>query len=119
MHKSNITVGRGAPEPIRSGRSRKTTCGNDRRTENPPNLFVGSVKKIKPVLYSTGCPRCKMLEKALVDAGIEYDLCTDVDTIVGLGVKFVPVLEVVSNDDDKLMDYTAAMGWVRLQGGAQ
>ena len=60
-----------------------------------------------------------MLEKALVDAGIEYDLCTDVDTIVGLGVKFVPVLEVVSNDDDKLMDYTAAMGWVRLHGGAQ
>ena len=43
MHKTNITVGRDTPEPIRSGRSRKTTCGNDRRTENPPNLFVGSV----------------------------------------------------------------------------
>lgn len=57
-----------------------------------------------------------MLEKALDDAGIEYDLCTDVDTIVGLGVKFVPVLEIA---DDKLLDYTAAMGWVRLQGGVQ
>lgn len=57
-----------------------------------------------------------MLEKALDDAGIEYDLCTDIDTIVGLGVKFVPVLEIA---DDRLLDYTAAMGWVRLQGGAQ
>lgn len=63
-----------------------------------------------------------MLEKALDDAGIEYDLCTDVDTIVGLGVKFVPVLKVVDANggaDDRLLDYTAAMGWVRLQGGAQ
>ena len=39
---SNKTVGRGTPEPIRSGTSRKTSNGNDGRTENPPVLAVGS-----------------------------------------------------------------------------
>ena len=36
-------VGRGTPEPKRSGTSRKTSNGNGGRTENPPVLDVGSV----------------------------------------------------------------------------
>ena len=38
---SNKTVGRGTPEPIRSGTSRKTSNGNDGRTENPPCFSGG------------------------------------------------------------------------------
>ena len=38
---SNKTVGRGTPEPIRSGTSRKTNNGNDGRTENPPRFGCG------------------------------------------------------------------------------
>lgn len=46
---SNIndkTVGRGASEPIRSGTSRKTSNGNDGRTENPSALAAGSAKNV-------------------------------------------------------------------------
>ena len=35
-------VGRGTPEPKRSGTLRKTSNGNGGRTENPPALDVGS-----------------------------------------------------------------------------
>ena len=38
-------VGRGTPEPKRSGTSCKTSNGNGGRTENPPALAVGSAKK--------------------------------------------------------------------------
>ncbi len=66
-------------------------------------------------LYSTGCPRCKMLEKALNDAGIVYNYCTDIDTIAKLGVKFVPVLET----KEGLLDYAKALQWIHSGGGTQ
>lgn len=75
----------------------------------------------KITLYTTGCPRCKMLAQALDAAKVEYDICNDVDTIMKLGVKFVPVLEVPDPSgglEDKLLDYGAAMTWVRSHGGA-
>ena len=33
-------------------------------------------------LYSTGCPRCKILAKRLDAAGIEYDVIDDMDEIM-------------------------------------
>lgn len=66
------------------------------------------------VLYSTGCPRCKMLEQALNRAEIVYDYCDDIDTIASLGVKYVPVLSV----NDELLDYAAALGWIHGGGVA-
>lgn len=55
-----------------------------------------------------------MLEKALNDAGIVYNYCTDIDVIAKLGVKFVPVLET----DQGLLDYAQALQWIHSGGGS-
>lgn len=62
-------------------------------------------------LYSTGCPQCKALEKALVDAKIEFFYCDNVEEIVKLGVRYVPILKV----DDELMNYAQALHFVNTK----
>lgn len=61
------------------------------------------------VLYTTGCPRCEMLEKLLNDKGMKYEVCTDKDVMAGKGFKTVPMLEV----DGKTMNYKDAVRWVQ------
>lgn len=48
------------------------------------------------VLYSTGCPKCKQLVKMLDKAEIQYEVCTDIDCMVALGMKDAPHLQVNS-----------------------
>lgn len=88
----------------------RTNHSNHRSLLSP----TGGIKIANIVLYSTGCPRCKALEQALNRAGIVYDYCDNIDTIAGLGVKYVPILEV----NDELMDYAAALGWINGGGAA-
>lgn len=61
------------------------------------------------VLYSTGCPRCEMLEKLLNDKGITYELCTDEKEIIKKGFETVPMLEV----DGEVMNYKDAVKFVQ------
>ena len=49
---------------------------------------------MKVVLYSTGCPRCKVLTSALDKKNIKYDVVSDVATIQAKGFLSVPVLEI-------------------------
>ena len=44
-------------------------------------------------LYSTHCPQCNTLEIKLDRAGIEYEICDDVEIMKARGFKSVPVLE--------------------------
>ena len=60
------------------------------------------------VLYTTGCPRCEMLEKLLNDKGMKYEVCTDKDVMARNGFETVPMLEV----DGKTMNYKDAVRWV-------
>lgn len=60
------------------------------------------------VLYSTGCPRCKVLEKKLESSGFSYEKCTDVDQMVSMGLREAPVLEV----DGVRMEFTTANRWL-------
>ena len=60
------------------------------------------------ILYSTGCPKCSVLKSKLTDAGINFDECNDVDTMLNLGIKEVPVLCV--NED--LFDFVNANKWI-------
>ena len=60
------------------------------------------------VLYSTGCPRCKVLEKKLKDKAVEYSLVSDVDEIMNKGITQVPVLE----KEGKLLSFSEANAWV-------
>lgn len=59
------------------------------------------------VLYSTGCPRCKVLKQKLDSNGTKYSLVDDVDTMSLKGIETVPVLEV----DGKLMNFPEALKW--------
>lgn len=63
-------------------------------------------------LYSSGCPRCKVLEKKLNDKSIEYNLFADVDKMVEMGLTMMPVLEV----DGTRMDFKAANNWINERG---
>ena len=63
------------------------------------------------ILYSTGCPKCKILEKKLEQKDMAYDLCTDINVIVNKGYQTVPLLEV----DDYIMDFGEAVKWINNQ----
>ena len=53
------------------------------------------------VLYSTGCPKCKVLEKKLDMKGIQYQKNNSVMEMVSLGITQVPVLQVEFNIVDE------------------
>lgn len=59
-------------------------------------------------LYSTNCPRCKVLEAKLAQKDIQYTLCTDVSIMQSKGFTEAPVLEV----DDKILSFAEAIRFV-------
>lgn len=59
-------------------------------------------------LYSTGCPRCKMLTMQLNNKKVEYNLVDDQGEIASRGIQTIPVLEV----DGRLMKFPEALNWV-------
>jgi len=62
----------------------------------------------KIVLYSTGCPRCRVLEKKLDDAGIKYIRVEDVHLMIAKGMMAAPMLEV----NEEIIDFARAIDWV-------
>ena len=54
------------------------------------------------------CPKCKILQAKLEDKGLEYEKSNDVQQLVDLGFKTVPVLEV----DGEYMDFGKAIGYL-------
>lgn len=64
-----------------------------------------------PILYSTGCPRCKVLEKKLESNGIAYEKNNSVDEMLELGISEVPVLSVYG----QLLNFSEAVNWVNNQ----
>ena len=65
----------------------------------------------KVILYSTGCPQCKVLKDKLDAAGIEYDLVDDQDVMEEKGFMTAPMLEV----DGEVMNAVGAFGWLNEQ----
>lgn len=59
-------------------------------------------------MYSTHCPKCKILETKLRQKNIQYEECSDVDEMLKKGIETVPVLEV----DGQLLDFGNAVKWV-------
>lgn len=60
------------------------------------------------ILYTSGCPRCKVLEKKLNAANITYETFTDTDKMVEMGMNIMPILEV----DGQRMNFKEANEWV-------
>ena len=63
------------------------------------------------VLYSTNCPKCKVLEKKLNSIGVDYTIVTDEDLMISKGFSSAPMLEV----DGNVMDFGNAVRWAKEQ----
>ena len=64
-------------------------------------------------LYSTGCPKCTILQKKLDNKNIEYTKITEVEIMKELGIIQVPVLEV----NGTLYNFKEANTWVEEYNG--
>ena len=59
-------------------------------------------------LYTTHCPKCKILTRKLTEKNIEYIEFTDVDKMIEMGFSVMPMLEV----DGVIMDFGTANKWI-------
>ena len=59
-------------------------------------------------LYSTNCPKCRVLEQKLKDKNINFDICSDIDVMESKGFMTAPMLE----KDDEIMDFGTAFKWI-------
>lgn len=63
------------------------------------------------ILYTTHCPKCKILRAKLDEKQIWYDTIDDVSIMQEKGLRMAPVLEV----NGELMDFKQAVDWVNQQ----
>ena len=61
-------------------------------------------------LYSTGCPKCSILEKRLTNDGISFNVSNNIDELINMGFQNAPVLQI----DDNFIDYTNAMKLLKV-----
>ena len=64
------------------------------------------------VLYSTGCPKCKVLEAKLNNKHIRHQIVTDTDEIIQRGFTSVPVLKV----KEHFFNFFDANQWINSEG---
>lgn len=60
------------------------------------------------ILYSTGCPKCSVLEKKLRNANVDFEVSDNVKILMKQGFFTAPVLDV----DGVMMDFSTAVNWV-------
>ena len=63
------------------------------------------------ILYSTHCPKCKVLGMKLKQKNINFEENTDVDAMIEKGFKSAPILEV----DGVIYDFKEAVDWIGEQ----
>lgn len=83
-------------------------CVIGNTTDENRNGYCAEKAEKTIILYSTGCPRCIVLEKKLSKFGIEYAKNTDVSVMTALGIKSAPALQI----DGELLDFSAANEWL-------
>lgn len=49
------------------------------------------------ILYTTNCPKCKVLEKLLNDKNISYKVVSDENVMIEKGFMSAPMLEIDGN----------------------
>lgn len=65
----------------------------------------------KIILYSTGCPKCRVLKSKLTSKGVQFEENKSVEVMESMGIKEVPVLSVYG----ELLDFSRAIQWVNKQ----
>lgn len=63
------------------------------------------------ILYTTHCPRCKVLQSKLDAANISYTINEDIEEMLAYGLKSAPALRI----GDKILNFTEAVKWVGNQ----
>lgn len=63
------------------------------------------------ILYSNGCPRCRVLKQKLDAKSISYTEENSVDKMINLGISQVPVLYA----DGEFLAFPQANEWVNKQ----
>lgn len=75
-------------------------------------LYFTIIEEIYMItLYSTGCPKCKILEQKLSLKNIEYNIVDDVNIMLSKGFTSAPMLEI----DGIAFDFPDANKWVNSQ----
>lgn len=64
------------------------------------------------ILYSAGCPKCKILENKLKAKNISYETITDKDEMLKRGLTEVPILKI----KNKLLGFFEANNWINKSG---
>ncbi len=67
------------------------------------------------ILYSTNCPKCKILEKKLTEKNIKFTKNNNVIEMTELGIDQVPVLSI----DGKLLNFVEANKWINEREDCQ
>lgn len=62
-------------------------------------------------LYTTHCPRCKVLKAKLDSENIDYEVVEGEEAIREKGFTTTPLLEV----DDKILTFSEAMQWINTR----
>lgn len=56
-------------------------------------------------LYSTGCPKCNILERRLTNDKIDFTIIDDIDKLIEMGFQNAPILQI----NDQFIEYSEAM----------
>ena len=64
---------------------------------------------MKVILYTNGCPQCKILKIKLDEKNIEYEVFDDVELMLEKGFRSMPMLE----KDGEIMIFPKALEWVK------
>lgn len=59
--------------------------------------------------YSTNCPRCHILQKKLNEKNINYEIHTDIQEMIELGLVNAPALKL---ENGEILDFGEAIKWV-------
>lgn len=60
------------------------------------------------ILFSSGCPKCKILESKLNQKEIKYEHITDIEIMLEKGFMSMPMLQV----GETIMNFTQANTWI-------
>lgn len=66
----------------------------------------------KIILWSTHCPRCRIIETKLKQKSIEYEENNNVEEMKAKGFQEAPKLELA---DGTIMDFKQAVEWIKEQ----
>lgn len=64
-------------------------------------------------MFSTNCPKCKVLDIKMSQKNIEHEINTDVDLMLSLGITAAPALQL---DDGTILNFSDAIKWVNNYG---